>query len=432
MGVAAAVGRTGHRRLPAVRLDAGGRRPAATGSDAAQPNAGSASSADRNGNLWAWWAPRIDRRARRRGHRQPPGLGAGRRRLRRPARRGVRVRRGRPAARARAASRPGRSRWPRSARRRAPGSAWPASGRRLLAGAIDAGRRPAALPDADGVTLAEAMTGAGQDPAASARTPTCSAGIGAFVELHVEQGRALADLGAPVGVAERSGRTAGGGSTSPAQANHAGTTRLGRPPRPDAAVRRHGARRAQAAAARHGALATVGKVAVEPGAANAIRSAVARLAGRPGRRTRTTLTRSSPAITARRRRAAPATASAVDCAASRSRPSVEFDDALRDRPSPRWPAGSARPVLPTGAGHDAGCWPRRCRPRCCSCATRPGSRTRRPSTPSRGGLPGRGRRALADVLEDWPAVTPVTAQLDRLAAPSYAWLPSGAVRGRTC
>ena len=41
---------------------------------------------DNNGNLWAWWG---DRRNRRRRDRQPPGLGPGRRGLRRSARRRV-------------------------------------------------------------------------------------------------------------------------------------------------------------------------------------------------------------------------------------------------------------------------------------------------------------------------------------------------------
>ena len=56
-------------------------------------------------------------------------------------------------------------------------------------------------PTRDGVTLPQAMDDAGADPDALGADPERLARIGAFVELHVEQGRALVDLGAPVGVA---------------------------------------------------------------------------------------------------------------------------------------------------------------------------------------------------------------------------------------
>ena len=141
------------------------------------------------------------RGAGRGGHRQPPRLGAGRRRVRRPARRGVRAR-SRSTCCGPAGSRPAPAarRSSCSPRRRAAGSACPASARRLLTGALD----PAAalaLTDRDGVTLADAMAPPGSTRRGSGRTPSALARIGAFVELHVEQGRGLVDLDAPVGVA---------------------------------------------------------------------------------------------------------------------------------------------------------------------------------------------------------------------------------------
>src|SRR4051812_42139737 len=65
------------------------------------------------------------------------------------------------------------------------------AGSRLLTGALDPGRA-LALRDADGVTMAEARDDV---PAAD---PEALRRVGCFVELHVEQGRALVDLDAPV------------------------------------------------------------------------------------------------------------------------------------------------------------------------------------------------------------------------------------------
>ena len=53
--------------------------------------------------------------------------------------------------------------------------------------------------DSDGVTVAEAMRNAGFDPASVANAAGIDQ-VGTFVELHVEQGRVLADAGIDVGV----------------------------------------------------------------------------------------------------------------------------------------------------------------------------------------------------------------------------------------
>ena len=98
--------------------------------------------------------------------------------------------------------------------------------------------------------------------------------IGAFVELHVEQGRALAPLGAAVGLAE--GIWPHGrwrlDFTGPRRPRRHGPAR--RPQRPDAALREHRPRRPPAPPRCHGALATFGKVIAEPGGANGVPSAV--------------------------------------------------------------------------------------------------------------------------------------------------------------
>src|SRR5918998_1210515 len=74
------------------------------------------------------------------------------------------------------------------------------TGSRLLTGALDPDRARG-LRDQDGVPLAEAMQRAGADPRAVGRDDEALARIGAFVELHVEQGQGLVHAGRPVGVA---------------------------------------------------------------------------------------------------------------------------------------------------------------------------------------------------------------------------------------
>jgi N-carbamoyl-L-amino-acid hydrolase len=73
-------------------------------------------------------------------------------------------------------------------------------GSRLTAGLLTA-EQARRLTDADGTTLPQAMAAAGYDPDAIGPDPERLARIGAFVELHVEQGRALDLTGDPVGVA---------------------------------------------------------------------------------------------------------------------------------------------------------------------------------------------------------------------------------------
>src|SRR5262249_19080281 len=129
-------------------------------------------------------------------------------------------------------------------------------GSRLLAGAIGPDRARG-LRDRDGITLAAAMTAAGQDPAAIGPDPALGAGIAASVDLHMEQGRARAGLDAAIGVAERIWPHGRWRLTFTGRADHAGTTRLGdrRDPMLACAAAILAAR---GAATQQGALATVG------------------------------------------------------------------------------------------------------------------------------------------------------------------------------
>jgi N-carbamoyl-L-amino-acid hydrolase len=225
-------------------------------------------------------------------------------------------------------------------------------GSRLLTGATD----PAAareLRDGDGVTLAAAMTGAGLDPDGIGPDEELLGRVAAYVELHIEQGSALDGMGAAVGIAEGIWPHGRWRLDFAGRADHAGTTRLADrrdPMLPYAAT----VLAAREAAAAHGALATFGKVTAEPGAANAISSAVrAWLDARaPDERVLHGLV---DQIEAAAREAAAGHGVEVAVRRESFTPAVAFDPGLRARLAGALAArGITAPALPTGAGHDAG------------------------------------------------------------------------------
>ncbi|MGC9671003.1 allantoate amidohydrolase [Planosporangium sp. 12N6] len=221
-------------------------------------------------------------------------------------------------------------------------------GSRLLTGSIDPARARA-LTDRDGVTLAEAMTKAGLDPADLGAEPDRLRRIGAFVELHIEQGRALTDLDAAVGVASAIWPHGRWRMDFTGEANHAGTTRMADRRDPiltfAAAVLA-----ANEQARRHGAHATVGRVEATPNATNAIAATVSAWldarAADPD-----TLASLVDAVAHRVGERAAGDGTGFTLTAESDSPVVEFDPDLRGRIAAR--LGGA-PVLPTGAGHDAG------------------------------------------------------------------------------
>ncbi len=213
------------------------------------------------------------------------------------------------------------------------------AGSRLLTGALtpDGGL---GLRDADGVTMAEAMTRSGHDPSGVDRDHETLRRIGTFVELHVEQGRGLADLDRSVAV---------GSSIWPhgrwrldlvGEANHAGTTRLDdrRDPMLDLAAVITAARERAVAL---GCVATVGKVRVDPNGVNAIASQVTAWLDARG-----------PVEDDVRELAAEVAASGGVAAVEESfTPVTHFVPELVARLAA---ALDDAPVLATGAGHDAG------------------------------------------------------------------------------
>ncbi|MGW4033838.1 allantoate amidohydrolase [Streptomyces sp. NPDC004838] len=207
-----------------------------------------------------------------------------------------------------------------------------------------------ALRDADGVTLPQAMEAAGHDPDAIGPDPERLSRIGAFVELHVEQGRALDLSGAPVGIASAIWPHGRWRFDFHGEANHAGTTRLAdrRDPMLTYAETVLTARREAELA---GAVATFGKVSVEPNGVNAIPSLV-----RGWLDSRATDQTTLDTVVAAIEQAARDRArnDGVDLTVVRESftPVVEFEHALRDELNRV--LGGRIPVLGTGAGHDAG------------------------------------------------------------------------------
>ncbi|MFD8077989.1 allantoate amidohydrolase [Streptomyces sp. NPDC059718] len=221
-------------------------------------------------------------------------------------------------------------------------------GSRLTAGQLTA-EKAHALRDGDGVTLAQAMERAGHDPEAIGPDPARLARIGAFVELHVEQGRFLADTPHAVGVASAIWPHGRWRFDFHGEANHAGTTRLEdrRDPMLTYANTVLAARKKARLA---GALATFGKVGVEPNGVNAIASLVrgwldsraadeATLAEVVGEIERAAVERGER------------DGVRVEVTRESFTPVVEFAHGLRDELVKL--LGDV-PVLPTGAGHDAG------------------------------------------------------------------------------
>ncbi|MCU1552476.1 MAG: amidase, hydantoinase/carbamoylase family [Glaciihabitans sp.] len=153
------------------------------------------------------------------------------------------------------------------------------AGSRLLTGALAADTFRS-LTDADGVTTAEAMSNAGQSPDHVGADLERVARIGEFIELHVEQGHLRTSAGvdgltpdAPLGLATEIWPHGRWRVDLVGQQNHAGTTRLADRVDPMLDLARV-ILEVRNAAEVGGILATVGKVRVSPGAVNAIPGSV--------------------------------------------------------------------------------------------------------------------------------------------------------------
>ena len=222
-------------------------------------------------------------------------------------------------------------------------------GSRLLSGAI-ARDRALALRDGEGDSFADVARRDGLDPELVRRDDAQLSQIGAFVELHVEQGRGLLDLDRPVAIASSILGHGRWRVVVQGQGNHAGTTLMGdrRDPLVAAAAMILAIR--DLARATPDARATVGRIEPTPGGTNVIASAVSFWID---------LRHPDDLVTAelvaRTRDLVASLAAAEGCRATMHEeslsPTVDFDGGLRARLRSALPTA---PELGTGAGHDAG------------------------------------------------------------------------------
>lgn len=222
-------------------------------------------------------------------------------------------------------------------------------GSRLAAGVLEPAR-VLDLPDQDGVALRTAIGPFGLDPGPD---PARLAGLACYVEVHVEQGRALENLDAPVGVGTGIWPHGRWRLRLTGEANHAGTTRLAdrRDPTLPLAASITAARRHAANAE---GVATVGRILLAPNGTNSVPATVtAWLDARAPDAGR--LDGLVAGWTVDVQRAAAAGGVRADVAAESASPAVAFDPRLADRLAGVLSArGLPAPRLATAAGHDAG------------------------------------------------------------------------------
>jgi N-carbamoyl-L-amino-acid hydrolase len=229
----------------------------------------------------------------------------------------------------------------------------PCFGSRLMTGALD----PVTVldrTDADGVTLREALERSREvDPGGLGPEGERVAGIDAFIELHVEQGRGLVDLARPLAVGTVMWPHSRWRLVLTGEANHAGTTRL-RDRSDPVLVAAYATLAARARAEREGVIATIGKLTVEPNSANSVAFRVTAVldARAPGGEVIERFVDGWAAFV--RERAADHDVD-VELVCDARTAGVEFSGNLHDRIVARLrDSGTGASSLATAAGHDAG------------------------------------------------------------------------------
>jgi len=216
------------------------------------------------------------------------------------------------------------------------------AGSKVITGALPA-ERALTRADADGVSMAEAYRRSGRDPDSVGPDPETLGRVGSFVELHIEQGRGLAEHSRPLGIGTKIWPHGRWRVDFRGEANHAGTTAIA--DRHDALTAlAEAVLAARRSALARGSLATVGKTVIQPGAVNAIPSAAT--AWLDVRAAEEAAVRGTVADVA-----AAAEPSRVTVVEESWTPVTGFDPdlvarlgAVLDQP----------PLMGTGAGHDAG------------------------------------------------------------------------------
>lgn len=217
-------------------------------------------------------------------------------------------------------------------------------GSRLVTGATT-WEQARELSDRDGVRLGDAVEAAGLDPA---RGLLSLDGVGAFVELHVEQGRHLVDRDEAVGVASGIWPHGRWRFDFAGEANHAGTTLMEdrRDPMLTYAMTALAANKQARLAQQR---ATFGRVEVEPNGTNAVPSRVtAWLDARAD--SGDSLQALVDEVVRQAEQRAGRDGTRLEVSAESVSGAVRFDPDL----AARLAALGDWPVLPTQAGHDAG------------------------------------------------------------------------------
>jgi len=222
-------------------------------------------------------------------------------------------------------------------------------GSRLLTGTISP-ERALRLTDPEGDTFADVLLRNGYDPRAVAPDRASLGTLDSFVELHVEQGRALADLDRPVAIGSSILGHGRWRASVRGEGNHAGTTLMRDRHDPMVAAARMIHEIRTLARATEDARATVGRLQPVPGGTNVIASRVDFWidARHPDDLTTRELVEAI-------RRMSAVVAAEEGCTATLTEESfsatTSFDAGLRSRLERVLPDA---PVLDTGAGHDAG------------------------------------------------------------------------------
>ena len=141
-------------------------------------------------------------------------------------------------------------------------------GSRALVGNLDAATL--ARPDPEGITIAEAIRGFGGDPDALATARREPADLIGYLELHIEQGPVLESRDLPVGIVSAITGQSRVAVAFTGVAGHAGTVPMTLRRDALAGAAEFVLAAETLAGAEPGAVATVGEIAVSPGASNVI------------------------------------------------------------------------------------------------------------------------------------------------------------------
>lgn len=222
-------------------------------------------------------------------------------------------------------------------------------GSRLMVGEL-APEKARALTDSAGETFAELAARHGVDPERLGADPERIKSIAAFVELHVEQGKGLLHLDAPVAVATSILGHGRWHLRLEGEGNHAGTTPMDDRRDPVVAAAQIILAIREEAEKVPEARATIGNLIPVPGGTNVIASAVdmwmdvRHLEDAQVRRLVSVIEGRAQDIAAEEGCILTLTENSYS-------PTVNFDVELQQRMQKLLPSA---PLLPTGAGHDAG------------------------------------------------------------------------------